>query len=192
MKIDDESEPIGGFVTMDVKLKAFHKELEKTADEKLPLWISKRILELVPILPGQTTKEYLFINQVYTEGEFASVLTLYDKKYDSPLHEYGVKEELLLSYQPVKPGLLKEHRIRNAKGRYEQTSETIAPQNINAKKTNVMLIKRTEWDSFKEPKTVESYTIFVFNRNNFVLEARNQELKDAIKQAQEYSVERKG
>ena len=177
---------------MDVKLKVFHKELEKTADEKLPLWISRRILELVPIRPGQTTKEYLFINQVYTEGEFASVLTLYDKKYDSPLHEYGVKEELLLSYQPVKPGLLKEHRIRNAKGRYEQTSETIAPQNINIKKTNVMLIKRTEWDSFKEPKTVESYTIFVFNRNNFVLEARSQELKGAIKQAQEYSVERKG
>jgi len=177
---------------MDAKLRVFHKELEKTADERLPLWISKRILELVPIRPGQTTKEYLFINQVYTEGEFASVLTLYDKKYESPLHEYGIKEELLLSYQNVKPGLLKEHRIRSASGRYEQVSETIAPQNINGKKVNVMLIKKTEWDSFKDPKTVEYYTIFVFNKNNFVLAARNQELKKAIKQAQEYSTEGKG
>ena len=172
---------------MEKKLKKFHKELEKTAEERIPLWVSKKLISLIPERDEGSTEDYVFISQVYTLGEYTSVVTLYDKLYKSPLHEYGTKEELLFSYRNIKSGLLKEHHIRNERGKFDDIQESIKPSNLTDKVCNVMLIKRTEWDSYKVPSKSESYTIIVFNKSNFVIESRKQELAQTINKAKEYN-----
>ncbi len=171
---------------MNRKLKEFHKELEKTAEERIPLWVTRKLISLIPERNEESTEDYVFISQVYTLGEYTSVVTLYDKLYKSPLHEYGTKEELLFSYRDIKSGFLKEHHIRNSKGKFDDIREDLKPSKLNDKQCNIMLIKRTEWDSYKEPSTRESYTIFVFNKNNFFIASRKQELAQTINKAKDY------
>ena len=63
------------------EIKALHKELEKTIDGKLPKFVSERIHSLIPKkFRSNSQEQYVFITQVYTSGEYKSVLSLYDKK----------------------------------------------------------------------------------------------------------------
>lgn len=176
------------------EIKALHKELEKTIDGKLPKFVSERIHSLIPKkFRSNSQEQYVFITQVYTSGEYKSVLSLYDKKYESRLHRYGLKEELIFSFRTVKPGLILDHRIRTPRGRFVHTKDIIDPLIGDSNVSNVMLIKRTEWDSHESDDIKESYTIFIYNRNNFIEASRVKSAQDTIsKIKKEMSKERIG
>lgn len=176
------------------EIKVLHKELEKTIDEKLPKFVSERIHSLIPKkFRTNSQDQYVFITQVYTSGEYKSVLSLYDKRYESRIHSYGVKEELLFSYRSVKPGLLLDHRIRTPRGRFVQTKDSIEPAIFDQDSSNVMLIKHTQWNNHESDDIKESYIIIVYNRNNFIEASRTKNAQDTIKKIQyEMSKERIG
>ena len=82
-------------MTRSEKIKELHSQIEKLMNSKVPKCVSERIAELLPTgLPVNDEEEGLFITQVYTVGEYNSVLLLYDRKYESSLHKYGTYEEL--------------------------------------------------------------------------------------------------
>ena len=146
------------------KINKFHKELETLIGEKIPKFVSRQILESIPKENNRTDEnaQYTYLNRVYTFGEYRSILYLYDKKYESKLHQKGVKEELLFSYRPITPGLLKDHRIRNNRGLFEHVSEEIKPSKITDKNYNIFVIKKTSWDSNLYEGYHYEYTIYGF------------------------------
>jgi hypothetical protein len=110
---------------------------------------------------------YVYLNQLYTYGEYKSCLALYDKAYHSNIHDYGEMEELVYTFRSVTPGLIKDHRIRNDRGRFIHTTETLNPK-VERNKSNIFLIKRTIWDNMKYDKKMVLYTIYVYVHDSAV------------------------
>ena len=156
---------------MKSPVKALYDELSKVYIGKLPKHVASDILHRIPKEIGANEDDYgkyVYITQVYTSSEYKSTLLLFDKHYCSPLHDYGEKEELVYSYRHVTPGLIKDHKIRNKRGRFDHITETLEPKmkNPRAAKSNVLLIKRTQWDSLKYDNVLITYTIYVFSANS--------------------------
>lgn len=149
-------------------LKKFHKDLEKMVDgESIPRYVSENILKSIPkeINRSDDNNQYVYMNRLYSAGEYRSVLMLFDKVYESRIHQKGVKEELLFSYRPVTPGLLKDHRIRNPRGLFTHTSEDTKPTRVDEKNINIFLIKKTMWDSNLYDGYKYDYTIYVYKND---------------------------
>lgn len=174
-------------MTRSEKIKELHSQIEKLMNSKVPKCVSERIAELLPTgLPVNDEEEGLFITQVYTVGEYNSVLLLYDKKYESSLHKYGTYEELLYSYKKVTPGVLKEHRVRSDRGVFNNIKDYGKKSKIDSNpESNVFLIKRIDWDNLKYDGYKVSYTIYVYNRNNFIESNRRENMKNVISKAKE-------
>ena len=174
-------------MTRSEKIKELHSQIEKLMGSKVPKCVSERIAELLPTgLPVNDEDEGLFITQVYTVGEYNSVLLLYDKKYESRLHRYGTYEELLYSHKNVIPGRLKEHRIRSDRGTFNNSKDYGKKSKIEVNPdSNIFLIKRTEWDNLKYDGYKISYTIYIYNRNNFIEANRNRNMNNVISKAKE-------
>lgn len=149
------------------KLKKFHKELTNLIDESLPRWVGSQILDSIPKEYNREDEnaQYVYMTRLYTEGEYKSVLMLYDKKYESRIHQKGVKEELLFSYRPITPGVLKDHRIRNERGLFVHTTEEMKPSKIAPKQSNVFVIKKTMWDSNLYDGFRYEYTIYGYRED---------------------------
>ena len=122
------------------------------------------------------------MNRLYTDGEYKSVLLLYDKIYESRIHQKGIKEELLFSYRPIVPGLLKDHRIRNARGLFTHTSEEAKPSKIVDKQSNIFLIKRTSWDSNLYDGYHYEYIIYGYKQDKKFVNEKQVESKIILKQ----------
>ena len=157
---------------MKSPVKALYDELSKIYTGRLPKHVAVDILSHIPKELGTNEDDYgkyVYVTQVYTASEYRSTLLLFDKHYCSPLHDYGEKEELLYSYRHVTPGLIKDHKIRNNRGRFEHTTDTLEPKIgiTKASKSNILLIKRTQWDSLKYDNVLVTYTIYVYCANAY-------------------------
>ena len=159
----------GMIITMKSEsLKKLQKDLEKMLDgEKIPKYVAENILKAIPkdYNRNDEHEQYTYMNRLYSFGEYKSTLLLYDKKYESRLVQKGVKEELLFSYRPIEPGLLKEHRIRNKRGLFENVTEETKPSKITDKQSNIFLIKKTSWDSNTYDGYKYDYIIYAYKEN---------------------------
>ena len=162
------------------------KELESILEEEIPSYISEKIISLIPSEYKKCDDEvHVKIDQVYSAGEYSSLLLLYDKSYESRLHSYGVKEELLFTYQDVVPGLLKEHKRRTNTGRFEKISEKCQPTKINSDISNIMLIKSTEWDTNIYDDKKVCFNIIVYNKDNYLELSRRQHAEKVLSEIKE-------
>ena len=152
-------------------IKALYDQISKIYGKNLP---KKVVVDILHKIPKNLTDdedaydEYVYLNQLYTYGEYKSCLALYDKLYHSNIHDYGEKEELVYSYKPVIPGIIKDHRVRNDRGRFVHTTETQDAKKLDLNKSNIFLIKRTIWDTMKYDKKMVLYTIYIYVHNNAV------------------------
>lgn len=179
-----------GVDSLNNKLKELHKTLESYMEDEVPYCVTERIGKLLSDKhDSDDEKVYIHISRVVTAGEYRSALSLYDKKYESKLHSYGIFEELLFSYKKVIPGLIKEHRIRNSKGMFEQSKDSYGPTRICDKDNNIMLIRSTRWDSNKFEGKEVSYTIYIYSRNCKAENKRLENAKEAISKLKNFKSE---
>lgn len=173
---------------MKSDVKSLYDELNKLYGEQLPKQVATDILNHIPRELGDDEDaygKYVYLTQVYTFGEYSASLSLFDKCYESRIHSYGEKEELIYSYLRVTPGVIKDHKIRNNKGLFNHTTETTAPGNLKYGKSNIYLIRRTIWDSLKYDKKMVTYTIYIYNHNNFIEESRKKQSQDTLQRMKE-------
>lgn len=175
-----------------IQLNAVHTQLESLMEEKLPCWVVRRINNLIPKKDNSGQDVYIYINAIHTSGELISSLTLLDKKYESRMHQYGSKEELLFAYRDIKPGLILNHRVRDPiNGRFVQSNNRFEPVKSN-EASNVFLIKETEWNNYKYDGIKESYTILVYNHNDAIEEARKKNIDEVVEKLQKEYVNTMG
>ena len=152
-------------------IKALYDQISKIYGTNLPKKVVKDIMLQIPKELGtdeDAYDRYVYLNQLYTYGEYKSCLLLYDKLYKSNIHTYGEKEELVYSYKAVTPGIIKDHRVRNERGRFVHTTDTQDAKKLDLNQSNIFLIKRTIWDTMKYDKKMVLYTIYVYVHNNAV------------------------
>jgi len=177
-------------------IKQLYDQISALYGKGLPKKVISDIMRLIPKkleADEDVYDKYVYLNQLYTFGEYKSCISLYDKCYSSPIHSYGEKEELIYSYKKVDPGLIKDHRIRNDRGRFIHTKDTIEAKRLDQDVSNVFLIKRTIWDSMKYDKKMVLYTIYVYNHNNRAENQRKEQAKTALAQMKlSFKVNEKG
>lgn len=173
---------------MKSDVKSLYDELSKLYGEPLPKQV---VIDILNHIPKELSDDedaygrYVYLTQVYTFGEYRSSLSLFDKCYESRIHTYGEKEELVYSFLPVTPGVVKDLKIRNNKGLFNHTTETIAPGNLKYGKSNIYLIRRTIWDSLKYDKKMVTYTIYIYNHDNFIESARKKQSEETLQKMKE-------
>ena len=168
---------------MEKDIKSLYDEMSKIYGEGLPKQVAVNVLSHIPKTLDKDEDpygQYVYLTQVYTYGEYNASLSLFDKCYESKIHSYGEKEELVYSYKPVVPGVIKEHKIRNNRGLFTHTTENISPKNLSYKSSNIYLIRRTIWDSLKYDKKMVTYTIYIYNHNNFIESSRKKQVEETI------------
>ena len=180
---------------MKQEVKTLYDEIQAIYDESLPKTVVSKLLALIPKQLGPDEDpygKYVYLNKICTYGEYKASLLLYDKHYCSALHDYGEKEELLYSYKTVTPGIMKDYKIRNSRGMFNHTYDMQEVKKLDLNKSNIYLIKRTIWDSFKYEKKLVTYTICVYSHDSNVENQRKQQaettlarMKDELRQASE-------
>ena len=166
-------------------VKTLYDQISEIYGRGLPKKVVSDITKLIPktLEPDEDVYDrYVYLNQLYTYGEYKSCISLYDKRYSSPIHEYGEKEELIYTFRKIEPGLIKDHRVRNDKGRFVHTKETIEAKKLDQDVSNVFLIKRTIWDTMKYEKKMVLYTIYVYNHSTRAEIQRKEQAKTALDQ----------
>lgn len=164
-------------------IKDLYDSIQKIYGQSLPRQVATEVARLIPkeLSPDEDAYDkYVYLHGIYTIGEYMSSLSMYDKCYSSPMHQYGELEELLYSFKPVSPGLVKDHRIRNSRGKFVHTTETIEPKQLNITQPNVFLIKRTIWDSLKYDKKMITYSIYVYKHNAQVESQRRKQAEETL------------
>lgn len=123
----------------------------------------KLIKKLFSSIPTTLADEkHVEILTLKSYNEYKTYLLLYDKMYLGKSHDYGEKEELVFSIvRNIKPGLVKEHRIRNDRGIFKNDNEVIEPCVEDT--PNILLIKSHIWDSLKDESDKTIYTIVIYN-----------------------------
>jgi len=164
-------------------VKSLYDQISKIYGENLPKQVVVDILGKIPRKLEEDEDaydQYVYLNQVYTYGEYKSSLSMYDKRYYSPMHDYGEKEELIYSYRYVIPGLIKDHKIRNNRGRFNHESQSYEATHVDINRSNIYLIKHTIWDSIKFDKKMVTYKIYVYCHNNAIESQRRKEAETTL------------
>lgn len=165
------------------EVKKMYDQISELYGKGLPRQVVVDLLSKIPTEIGPDEDaygKYVYLTAVYTVGEYMSTLSLFDKRYHSLLHEYGELEELLYSYQYISPGLIKDHKIRNEKGRFIHTALNTDAKKVNPNVPNVYLIKRTSWDSIKSDKKMVTYTIYVYNQKSEKETERRRQVENTL------------
>lgn len=152
---------------MDIELTHQKQDVIKLLSDLYGKSITEHEIEkMLNIIPDKDSKrENFYVLSVNTFKEYYSYLYLFDKVYSSKLHQYGEQEALMFSLQPgVKPGIVKEHRIRNSVGRFDNSHDCKDPVAAECDR-NIVVIKSETWDSFYDDKRKILYTILVYNKD---------------------------
>ena len=170
---------------MSTEALALKKELEMVMDEQIPDYVSEKIIELIPSKYKNTEDPCVFISQVSTFGEYRSLLLLYDKNYQSRLHNYGIQERLLFSYRDIEPGCIKDYRLRTLRGTFKTENDCFQASGLEADQSNIILIQVEEWDSNLYDGKKTTFDIIVYNQNNLFEQARKIQASTVIKNLKE-------
>lgn len=164
-------------------VKDLYDSIQKIYGRSLPRQVVSEVARLIPkeLSPDEDAYDkYVYLHGIYTFGEYMSCLSMYDKCYSSTLHQYGELEELLYSFRKVVPGIVKDHKIRNNRGRFVHTTETKEPKQINQTQSNVFLIKRTIWDNLKYDKKMITYSIYVYKHDEQMEAQRRKQAEETL------------
>ena len=124
--------------------------------------IVDRILERIP--KKISNHENVEIITLKNFNEYKTYLLLYDKVYTSRMHQYGEQERIIFSLvDNIKAGLIKNHRIMNNRGMFENYIEEYEAT-IPTDEPNIMVIKSIIWDSLKDGENKTIYTIVIYNK----------------------------
>lgn len=152
---------------MEVKFNYRKRDITQYLSEMYGRPVTKSEAErMMNVIPRKLfRRENMYILKVNTYKEYHSYLYLFDKVYSSKLHQYGEQETLLYSLlKDVRPGIVKEHRIRNSSGRFENHKSSSDPVTPYCDR-NIVIIKSEIWDSLKEDKEKIIFTILIYNKD---------------------------